>query len=76
MVLVPFFMPGASYTGKKGAWVVRCHKVLSVRLSGGETKQLEQLARDKELTISELVRIWLEQASRQAWREGQQGKEV
>lgn len=45
------------------------HKVLSVRLSEGETKLLEQLARAKEVTVSELVRLWLEQAARQAWHE-------
>jgi hypothetical protein len=50
---------------------MRGHKQIGVRLSEGETKLLEQLARDKELTISELVRLWLEQAARQAWRERQ-----
>jgi hypothetical protein len=55
---------------------MRGHKVLSVRLSEGETKLIEKLARDKELTVSELVRLWLEQAPRQAWHEQQQGKEV
>jgi hypothetical protein len=55
---------------------MRVHKVLSVRLSEGETKLLEQMAGDKELTVSELVRLWLEQAARQAWREQQQGRGV
>jgi hypothetical protein len=55
---------------------MRGHKQIGVRLSEGETKLLEQLARDKELTISELVRLWLEEAARQVWRERQQGKEV
>jgi hypothetical protein len=52
------------------------HKVLSVRLSEGETKLLEHLARDKELTVSELVRLWLERAAREAWHERQRGKGV
>jgi hypothetical protein len=55
---------------------MRGHKVLSVRLSEGETKLLEQMAGGKELTISELVRLWLEQAARQAWHERQPRKEV
>jgi hypothetical protein len=53
---------------------MRGHKVLSVRLSEGETKILEQLACNTELTPSELVRYWIEQAARQAWREGQTQK--
>jgi hypothetical protein len=55
---------------------MRGHKVLSVRMSEGETKLLELLAKNKELTVSELVRLWLEQAARQAWHERQQRKEV
>jgi hypothetical protein len=55
---------------------MRQAKVLSVRLSEGENELLEQLARDKELTVSELVRMWLERAAREAWREQQQRKEV
>jgi hypothetical protein len=55
---------------------MRQAKVLSVRLSEGESKLLERLARDKELTPSELVRMWLERAAREVWREQQQGKRV
>jgi hypothetical protein len=48
---------------------MRGYKQIGVRLSEGETKLLERLASDKELTVSELVRLWLEQAARQAWHE-------
>jgi hypothetical protein len=44
-------------------------KTVSVRLSKHEAKVIERLARDKELTVSELVRLWLEQAARQAWQQ-------
>jgi hypothetical protein len=69
----PFFVT----CGKQGVseGKMRGHKQIGVRLSEGETKLLEQLARDKELTISELVRLWLEQAAREAWHK-QQGKGV
>jgi hypothetical protein len=50
---------------------MRGYKQIGVRLSEGETKLLERLASDNELTVSELVRLWLEQAARQAWRERQ-----
>lgn len=43
------------------------YKVLSVRLSQHEAKSLERLARDQELTLSELVRLWLEQAAHHAF---------
>jgi hypothetical protein len=53
---------------------VRDHKQIGVRLSKYEANLLEQLACDKELTVSELVRLWLEQAARQAWHERQAQK--
>lgn len=53
---------------------MRDYKTIGIRLSAHETKAIEQLARDKELTMSELVRLWLEQAARQAWHERQAQK--
>jgi hypothetical protein len=41
-------------------------KTVSVRLSEYEATSIEKMARDKELTVSELVRIWLEQAAQKA----------
>jgi transposase-like protein len=47
---------------------MRDYKQIGIRLSQHEAKTIEQLARDNELTVSELVRLWLEQAARQATR--------
>jgi hypothetical protein len=53
---------------------MRDYKTIGIRLSAHEATAITQLAKNKELTISELVRLWLEQAGRQAWRDRQQGK--
>jgi hypothetical protein len=50
---------------------MRDYKTIGIRLSPQEAKSIELLARNSELTISELVRLWLEQAARQAWHERQ-----
>jgi hypothetical protein len=42
---------------------MRDYKVLSVRLSRQEAQAMDRLARDRGLTVSELVRWWLEQAA-------------
>jgi hypothetical protein len=55
---------------------MRDYKQIGVRLSKHEATFLERLACDKELTVSELVRMWLERAAREVWREQQQGKRV
>jgi hypothetical protein len=55
---------------------MRDYKTIGIRLSAYEARSIEMVARDNELTISELVRLWLEQAARQAWRERHQGKGV
>jgi antitoxin component of RelBE/YafQ-DinJ toxin-antitoxin module len=48
-------------------------KTVSVRLSKHEAKAIEQFARDKGVTVSELVRLWLEQAAKQAWQQQAKG---
>ena len=55
---------------------MRDSKTIGIRLSAHEARSIETLARDNELTVSELVRLWLEHAARQAWHERQPRKEV
>jgi hypothetical protein len=55
---------------------MRDYKTIGIRLSAHETKAIERLARDKEVTVTELVRLLHEQAARQAWHERHNGKEV
>jgi hypothetical protein len=56
---------------KKGVQVMRDYKTVGIRLNKQETAVIERLARGKELTVSELVRLWLQEAAKQERRQQQ-----